>query len=196
MWRYRDRLEVRHAKTIRCLPLLWDRWRLVPGWRRRLSLDQLLLTVPPEAGLMLDLKGNDPHLPDAVLQALRACRRTGHVAICSRHLAQVDALAARGDITAIYSVSKAHHLRPLLDHLAARGAQPQAGISIHRRLLDPAMARELRSLAAPIITWPVNDAGLARTLVSWGVDGVISDDLGLVRELAASRRDGRYPSNQ
>ncbi len=145
---------------------------------------------------MLDLKGNDPHLPEAVLQALHALPRTGHVAVCSRNRAQVDALAGQHGITAIHSVGKTHHLRRVLDHLTTGGAQCKTGISIHQRLLGPARISELRSLATPIITWPVNDAGLARRLVSWGVDGVISDDLGLVREIVAARREGRYTSSQ
>ena len=196
VWLYRGRLEVRHTKTVRGLPLLWDRWSLGPGWRARLLLEELLAGAPSEAGLMLDLKGNDPRLPDAMLGALDACPRAGHVAVCSRNWPQVDALAAHEGITAIHSVGRAHRLRPLLDHLADHGTQRRVGLSIHQRLLDAARVRELRSLAAPVITWPVNDAALARTLVSWGVEGVISDDLGLVREIVAARRDGRYTSNQ
>ena len=56
----RGRVEVRHLKTLGPLPLLWDRWRLAPGWRPRLELPALLEAAAPGTELMLDLKGHDP----------------------------------------------------------------------------------------------------------------------------------------
>ena len=43
----RGRIEVRHLKTLGPLPLLWDRWRLAPGWRPRLELGALLAAAGP-----------------------------------------------------------------------------------------------------------------------------------------------------
>ena len=67
---FRGRLEVRHAKTIGPVPVLWERWLLVPRPPRALGLAEVLAAVPDGTGLMLDLKGPDPRLPRAVRAAI------------------------------------------------------------------------------------------------------------------------------
>ena len=49
------------------------------------------------------------------------------------------------------------------------------GVSIHRELLTPAVAGELRARAALLWTWPVDDPADARRIAAWGVNGFISD---------------------
>jgi glycerophosphoryl diester phosphodiesterase len=187
VWRYRGRLEVRHTKTMGRVPLLWDRWSLAPGWGPRLLLDELLDTLPPGAGLMLDLKGNDRRLPAEVLTAVDRRPRTGAVAVCSQNWALVDELGQRADITAVHSIGKRRRFAGLLEHLRAHEPAGQAAISIHRRLLTTDSIRALRELDTTIVTWPVNDAAVARTLTEWGIDGLISDDVDLVRKIVAQR---------
>jgi glycerophosphoryl diester phosphodiesterase len=36
-----------------------------------------------------------------------------------------------------------------------------------------------------VIPWTVNELALARRLASWGVDGVCTDDVGLLEELTS-----------
>ncbi len=196
VWLYRGRLEVRHTKTMRGLPILWDRWSLASGWRPRMLLEDLLCAVPPEAGLLLDLKGNDSRLSDAVLRTLAAHARTGHLAVCSQNWTHIDAFSHCPGVTTIHSVGKRHRLRPLLAHLGAHDGHAQAAISIHKHLLDQGTVRELKAIATPVITWPVNDAAEAESLIAWGVDGIISDDLEVVRQIASTRGGGRYTSSQ
>jgi glycerophosphoryl diester phosphodiesterase len=196
VWLYRGHLEVRHTRTMRALPLLWDRWSLAPGWGPRLLLDDVLNATPLGAGLLLDLKGNDPRLPGEILQALGAHPRPGHIAVCSQNWTHIDAFSDSPDVRAIHSVGKRHRLRPLLAHLGGRNERAPAGISIHKRLLNAGVVRELRAVATPVMTWPVNDRAEAATLVAWGVDGVISDDLELIGQIASARRDARYTSIQ
>jgi glycerophosphoryl diester phosphodiesterase len=170
------------------LPLLWDRWSIEPGWRPRLLLEDLLAVLPPDVGIMLDLKGNDALLPAALLRALDAHPRTGLVAVCSQNWALVDAFASRPGIVLIHSVGKSRHLRRLLPHLASHEAATSVAISIQQRLLDPATVRTLKDVAAHVMTWPINDAARAQELVDWGVDGVITDDIAVVREIVAGRQ--------
>ncbi len=187
VWLYRGRLEVRHTKTMRFLPLLWDRWSVEPGWRPRLLLGELLEALPPGAGIMLDLKGNDAGLPAAILQALDAHPRAGHVAVCSQNWTLVDAFGGRDGILLIHSVGRARHLRRLAAHLASHKDVAPVAISIQQRLLDPATVRALKDVAGHVMAWPINDAGRVRELVAWGVDGLISDDIEVVREIVAER---------
>jgi glycerophosphoryl diester phosphodiesterase len=187
VWLYRGRLEVRHTKTMPLLPLLWDRWSLEPGWRPRLLLENLLTALPADAGIMLDLKGNAPRLPAAILQALHAQPRTGLVAICSQNWSHVDAFAGEPGIAAIHSAGKPRHLQNLLPHLARHQGVTPAGISIHQRLLTPDVVADLKRVAAYVITWPINNAARARELATWGVDGITTDDITVVGEIVAGR---------
>jgi glycerophosphoryl diester phosphodiesterase len=187
LWLYRGRLEVRHTKTMPLVSLLWDRWSIEPGWRPRFLLNDLLSALPPDAGLMLDLKGNDARLSTAVLHALEARSRNSPVAVCSQHWAHVDSFAGHPGITPLHSVGKAHRLQPLFAHLESHKGGAPAAISIHQRLLDPDTVRRLKDFAAHIMTWPINDMPRARELTALGVDGVITDNIEVVRQLVAER---------
>ena len=184
---YRGRLEVRHTKTIRGIPLLWDRWSLEPGWRPRLSLDDALAAIPSGTGVMLDLKGHAPQLPADILRTLDRSPRSGTVAICSQNWALVDTFADHAEIIAIHSVGRARKVPLLLRHLRTREPAGDAAISIHQRLLTEESVRSLKKVASTIITWPINDVARARELAAWGVDGMISDEVELVRAIVAER---------
>ena len=188
VWLYRGRLEVRHTMTMPLLPLLWDRWSIAPGWRPRLLLEELLDALPPDAGIMLDLKGNDARRPAAVLRALDAHPRTGLVTVCSQNWALIDAFGGGPRIALIHSVGKVRHLRRLLPHLASHKGVAPVAISIHQRLLNPVTVRALKDVAVHVMTWPTNDAARARALIAWGVDGIIIDDIDVLREIVTERR--------
>ena len=49
------------------------------------------------------------------------------------------------------------------------------GVSIHARLLDEGVVRQLREVTEAIFTWPVNRVDDAASLAALGVDGLISD---------------------
>jgi len=53
-------------------------------------------------------------------------------------------------------------------------------------LLTAATVGALKERGARIITWPINVAARADELRELGVDGVISDDLGLLSQIVAS----------
>ena len=188
VWLCRGRLELRHAKTMPLLPLLWDRWSIAPGWRSRLLLEELLDAVPDEAGLMLDLKGGDPRLPGAVMRALNARPRIGTIAVCSEHWQSVDAFFGYEGVVPIHSVGKRHRVAPLLSHLATHGASEPIAVSINQRLLHDGTLAALKAARAQVLTWAINDAERAETLLASGGDGVISDDVELVRSIVAARR--------
>ena len=72
----------------------------------------------------------------------------------------------------LVSVGSARQLRTLLRRPATERAD---GVSIHARLLDAEVVRELRRVADLVVTWPVNRVDDARRLRALGVDGLISD---------------------
>jgi glycerophosphoryl diester phosphodiesterase len=164
---FAGRLEVRHFKTLGPLPMLWDRWYLAPRGTPRMELAALLAAVAPGTELMLDLKGLDPRLPRRV--AAELARHGGQVTVCSRNWRFLRRLAG---VRVVHSVGSRRQLRVLRRRFAGRRL---AGVSIHRKLLDPGTVADLRRRAELIITWPVATAEEARRLAGWGVDGVITE---------------------
>lgn len=194
VWRYRGRLEVRHSKTLGRVPVLWDRWSLTSGAAPRLSLDQVLEAAHGDITLMLDLKGADPLLPHAVIARLDALLPGRPVLVCSRNWDLLEQFRDHPHIRAVHSVGSAAQLRAVSARLTWHDRHL---ISIHRRLLSPAVIATLKDKAAAVITWPVNGEAVMRTLLSWGVDGVISDRIELLRLMVEQRRTadkgGSYP---
>jgi glycerophosphoryl diester phosphodiesterase len=186
VWFYRGATETRHEKTIRGLPVLWDRWKLESGRGPRMSLPTLLAELDPAAGLLLDLKGNDPGLAPAVAEALDAARRTGPTAVCSQNWRHIDALESREDVVAIRSVGGARRLRALL----AEPSRIPPALSVQRRLLGKAKVAALKQRASLLISWAVNDEAVLGRLLDWGVDGIITDEIDIVRYAASHLKPG------
>jgi glycerophosphoryl diester phosphodiesterase len=171
---FRGRLEVRHLKSVGPLPIFWDCWHLANPFARRMQLHELLAAVAPlGAELMLDLKGRDGRLARRVLAELDARPQQLPVTICARSWKLLGAFEGRADIRTVCSVGSRRGLRRLL---AERRTQRLGGISIHEKLLDAPTVRELGDAAEMVMTWPVNCADRARTLLGWGVHGLITDE--------------------
>jgi hypothetical protein len=176
---HRGRLEVRHLKTLGPLPVLWDRWYLASPRTPRLELAALLESAAPGTPLMLDLKGRDRRLPQRVAAELARRPRSGPVTVCSRSWRLLEPFLDDPAVRAVHSVGSRRQLRALRRRF---GERRLAGISIHRRLLDPGTVADLRGRAELIVAWPVATLEEARRLGAWGVDGVITERF---EELAA-----------
>jgi len=168
----RGRVEVRHLKTMGPVPLLWDRWRLAPGWTPRLELRALLAAAAPSTELMLDLKGRDVRLSRRVAEALACELRAPRVTVCARNWALLEPLVGCEDVRLVHSVGSRRQLRALRRRFAGRRLE---GISIHRDLLDASTVADLRTRADVVMTWPVASPDEARALAGWGVNGVITE---------------------
>ena len=179
---FRGRLEVRHAKTLGPLPVLWERWCLLDRATPRVLLGEVLAATGPEVGLMLDLKGIDPRLPHAVMRAVEGWLSGRRLIVCSRAWRAVEAFAGVAGVETLHSVGNRHQLRALARRFPDR---LPGGVSIDRALLDPAVAAALRKRTDRLWSWPVNDADTARTLAAWGVTGFISDAPHLLRSVTA-----------
>ena len=58
---------------------------------------------------------------------------------------------------------------------------PPAGTSIRHTLLSPAIIDELHDGGIEVYAWTVNNPHRAEELVGWGVDGIIADNLDVLR---------------
>jgi glycerophosphoryl diester phosphodiesterase len=165
---FRGRIEVRHLKTLGPVPVLWDRWALAPGWTPRLLLEALLDAAAADTPLMLDLKGRDPRLA----ARLRAALGDRSVTVCSRTWPLLEALRGAPGVRLVHSAGSRTQLGGLL---SGRAGARLGGVSVHRRLLTPAVVDALRDRAETVMTWPVWTVEEARVLGAWGVDGVITE---------------------
>ena len=133
---------------------------------------------------MLDLKGNDARLPSAVLDAVAASGTTREIAVCSQNWRLLEGIDGRRPVTVIQSIGKARRLRAVL---GGRMVPDAGAISIHERFLDQGTVGVLRKSARTIVTWPVNDVARMRALVDLGIDGMITDEIAVVREIVSMR---------
>lgn len=175
---FRRRLEVRHAKILLWpFSRLWEKWELLPRDAPRPALDEILAAMPPGTAVWFDLKGYTSRLPRAT------------------HAVAGD----RPDTT--YSTRQWWILRWVRRHTTARTMRsvgsrwqrwlatkvrfhgPTDGLVIHERLLHDGWTGRLRARAPVLVAWGVADAERADELAAAGVDGLILDDLELVRGL-------------
>jgi glycerophosphoryl diester phosphodiesterase len=180
---FQGRLEVRHLKTLGPVPLLWDRWKLASPFAPRLLLAELLAAAAPQTELLLDLKGRDIRLAEDVLEAVRESGRAA-TTVSARAWSLLDPFRYVAGVRCFHSVGRARQLGALERTCGGAGI---AGLSIHERLLDAATVTRLQRLTPTIVTWPVSTLAHARRLGSWGVAGVITEDLELARTLMRER---------
>lgn len=184
VWSYRGRLELRHVKTMGQVPLLWDRWRLEPGWRRRLVLADLLWALPADARLFLDLKGEDLALGQRIIETVSQEQPGRTLFLCGRNWRQLDAIAGHPGALTFYSVGSDAELAAIWPRLRQ---VPHPAISIHRRYLTPETTARFKALGTMIVTWPINSITTARGLHELGVDGFTTDNLWLIERIARAR---------
>ncbi|MEX2613505.1 MAG: glycerophosphodiester phosphodiesterase [Gaiellaceae bacterium] len=169
---YGGKLEVRHLKTVRPLPILWDRWQVVAPWRPRLQLHELLAATGDETELMLDLKGRNERLAMRALAAIQPYLGRRRFTVCARRWSMLETFAGQ-PVRRVHSVGNARQLRRLLSRYACHRLD---GVAIHERLLDAESVSSLRAIADVVMTWPVNRPERARELLRLGVHGLITDD--------------------
>jgi glycerophosphoryl diester phosphodiesterase len=181
---HRNRLEVRHEKSLGPLPWLWDKWELYPASQERLMLDHLLDALPLGQTVMLDLKGVGQvgprtlgHLQErSVEHPLLVCARWWPSALAFR-----DAPWAR----VLLSARGRTEIARLRRHL--RTNPPPYGVSLHLSMLTPALVDEIQARGTLVLSWPVDDTAALTRAQALGIDGAITKDLEIVRALATHR---------
>lgn len=183
---HKGRLEVRHLKTMGLVPLLWDRWALVAGWTPRFHLEDLLAVAPADCELMLDVKGGGEQFPRDVVRVVRELMPNREYSVCSQFWGLFEAFHEDPHARIIHSIGSTAMLRDVLPRLEGHRSD---AVSIHMKLLTPAVVADLFRRVSLIMTWPVNREADLRRLQSWGVNGFISDRLDLLRMVVAEREE-------
>jgi glycerophosphoryl diester phosphodiesterase len=191
VWMYQGQLEIRHLKTIGPLPVMWDTWRLTGRPHLPFTLADLLTAVGPKTELMLDLKGSAAGLPRALLGDLWQVRPDRRVTLCSRNWAMLDAFPDDPRLRVVHSIGSNRQLRAYFGRGTRR---PSHGISIRSGLLSPTLVGSFKERVPLVMAWPVNTMRRMRELTAWGVDGLISDEIELLRDFIGGRHAAPQPS--
>jgi glycerophosphoryl diester phosphodiesterase len=185
---YRGRVEVRHLKIVRRAPfLLWDRWYLAPGWTKRLLLPEFAARIgaTPGPAVMLDLKGHDAKITDAVLGHLEEIQANRDVWVCSPDWPLHEPLRDLPDLRDLQSIGT----QPQLDAFLAGKVQGEiAGISIQRLILTADVLARLKERSSFVITWAVNDLAALDQVAAMGVSGISTDTERMLRYVIGLRR--------
>lgn len=182
----RDRLEVRHSKSLGPLPWLWDRgpWELSPRSVDQRHLPELLDELVPHATLMLDLKGVG-RVGVRTAELLHERRPQRQVIVCSRWWPSVESFF--GLDWALPVLSARNHLElARLRRRVSRGRPPYA-VSLHGSLLSAPVVAELRERVELVMSWDVNDSATLERVAALGVTGIISDSPDVLRSVLAHR---------
>jgi glycerophosphoryl diester phosphodiesterase len=182
------RLEVRHSKHLRPLPVLWDRGpgglELTRTSAPQLELDALLRALDGTTAVMLDLKGAG-RVGARVAELVRALSPAAPLLVCARWWPSVDACAALPAVRPVLTARTPTELRRLQRRIDA-GRRPY-GVSLHRSLLTVADVPRLREQVEVVMTWGVDDLAALTEVVDLGVNGVISDEVDVLRSVLVDR---------
>jgi glycerophosphoryl diester phosphodiesterase len=190
VWWHYGRIVARHDRALWRLPITYDRARIGLAPIPHLTLDELLDRVAgTPVRLLLDLKGDAPELPAALVGTLHRRDAVTRAALCGQEWAPLDAARALDpDLSVFFSLGREEHLPAYLRRLDA-GAAPRL-ISICHTLVTPDRLSALHARGVTVLAWTVNDLATARRLVSWGVDGITSDSLSLLASLREAAAGG------
>lgn len=183
-----SRLELRHSKHLRPLPVLWDHGptggiELTRTSVPQLELDAMLGAVDGSTQLMLDLKGPG-RVGERVAQTVHARRPEVPVIVCSRWWPGVDAFAGHEWARPVLTARHRGELVRLLRRVRSR---PPYGVSLHGSLLTPAVVEVMRTHVELVMTWAVNDHDRLAEVVDLGINGVISDSPDVLSAVLAQR---------
>lgn len=182
VWSYKGRLEVRHAKTLGPIPVIWDKWYIRRQPERPLVLDDVLAALPPGMGIMIDLKGDDRELPEMLLDTLRRHRDKHPVMISARFWDYLPSLLDYPGLMLFHSVGtrgQLRRVRPLLD------LREHDAVCVKYQLLDAATVRSLKQQVSMLATWAINDEHRLQQAIDWSVDAIITDETAIMRKAAS-----------
>jgi glycerophosphoryl diester phosphodiesterase len=172
----------RHDRRLPFLPLYWDRWYLRLDRGPQLTLDEVLDRTRGRVRPYLDLKSQSRPFLRVLLETLRRHDAVDDVEISSGYWSQLAELRRSEPALRLFRTVGDEQQRTA--YLALPPNDPlEAGVVIHRDLLDEEMARLLRAREVTVYVWAVEDLGEAKTVLDRGASGIIADSLELLRAL-------------
>lgn len=185
VWLHYGRLVARHGASIWRLPLTYDR-RLRLNLMPVLQLEQLIeATRAAGTRLLVDLKGDAPELSSTVVRALRRRGALERSALCGQAWPPLEAARTLDpSMEVIFSIGRPTHLNNYLAR--RRDESAPAATSCAHVILNPDNVALLKAAGSTVVAWTVDSEARARTLLSWGVDGIISNNYAMLTRLRRS----------
>jgi glycerophosphoryl diester phosphodiesterase len=182
LWYAGGRLIARHERGLWRLPIVYDKWHMRVVRERPLDLAEIVRLSDGGPRLFIDLKGTARRLPQAIVETLRRLGAVERAAVCGQFWPPLDAIKqSEPRIQVFHSLGRPEHVNNYALRLEAEHGL--SGISIGHWLLTPELVAGYHARAVQVFAWTVNDPAIALRLVGWGVDGIISDNLGLLNAL-------------
>jgi len=175
-----SRLEVRHAKSVGPLPLLFDRgepWRWKPVYP---ELHEVVSTIGPTGVLHIDLKGWRPLLAKRV--ATVAAGQDRYV-VSARCWWLLRPFTSMDHVQTMHSIGSPWQLRWF--HRRYRDRAVDA-VGVNASMADAATVTALRERARTVYSWNVTSVEQALALHAIGVDVVIVDSLEIASAITRS----------
>ncbi len=147
------------------------------------TLREVLETARGRVGILIELKyyGHDQRLEERVVEIVEEAGMASEIAIMS--------LKYRG-------IRKIHALRPdwRSGLLAAKaiGDLSRVGVdflAVNTSMITPGFVRRAHAAGKPVLAWTVNDPVSMARVISLGVDGLITDEPALAREVLSQRAE-------
>ena len=157
-----------------------DRGR--PGPHLEAFLDELAELLPPQVGLMVDLKTTGYERA-----ALRAVERAGlaeRAVFATLELPSIRLLAGEARTSFSFNRRRPGRAAPLLRRVAVRAWQRSGATdaTIRHTLASPALVEAVHGHGGRVFAWTVNSPAGVQRVRSLGVDGIITDDPRLLNE--------------
>ena len=176
------RLVARHNRRFPLLPLYYDKW--YARWRSepQLALDEILELLEDRASLFVDIKSTSTRALAMLLETLRRRQVVAETRISGTYWHLLRRL--HGDEPSLrlhYTIGDEESLDRFQRLL--EGGESASGVSIHEALVDEALAARFQARGIEIVAYQVNQLARAQQLREWGVSGITSGDLALLRAL-------------
>jgi glycerophosphoryl diester phosphodiesterase len=176
------RLVARHDRRFPLLPLFYDKWYAYWSREPQVALDEILDQLQGRASLFVDIKSTGARALAMLLETLRRRQVVAETRVSGTYWHLLRRLHGEEPGLRLYhsigDVDSLDRFRQLLE-----GGESVSGVSIHEALVDEALAARFQARGIEIVAYHVDQLARAQQLREWGVSGITSGDLALLRAL-------------
>jgi len=176
------RLVARHDRRFPLLPLYYDKWFAYWSREPQVDLDEILERIEGRASLFVDIKSTSARALDMLLGTLRRRQVVAETRISGTYWHLLRRLhEEEPGLRLHYTIGDEESLDRFWQLL--EGGESVRGVSIHEALVDEELAARFQARGIEIVAYHVDQLARAQQLREWGVSGITSGDLALLRAL-------------